>query len=384
MDNIREEIFEISKLIALELTGSLSAEETARLVEWRGRSGRNEKLYAQMLGGEYLRNGFEGMRDADSWRALEQMRLRIEDKGSRRRTGFGRIIGAVSAAACLVVGLWFVWQSQRDDTVQVAPGPEYPTLTLADGSVVRLDVEQRVVAAEGIVVELSGQRKLVYDVPDDLVTDEQPRTHTISVPKGNSFDIVLGDGTHVWLNADSRISFPARFAGGERRVSIEGEVYFEVTKNQDVPFIVESRGQSVTVYGTEFNVNAYEERVVTTLVNGHVGVSAGNTEMDLTPGEQSVFSERTGQIAKRTVNVHECISWREGYFVLEGQSLQAVMNAIGRWYSVDIVWKEPSLFDMEFEGRLPRQATLKETLDILEMTREVKFTLKGNLIEIGK
>lgn len=379
MDTIREEIFEISSLIAAEMTGSLSSSEKVRLEEWRGRSAENEKLYAQMSEQGYFRSDIGRLRDADSWRALEQMRLRIEREGRSRRKGFGRI-GAISIVACLLTAGLFLWI--RPDDVPAAP--DYPTLTLSNGSVVRLDVAERIVAADGAVMELSADRQLVYIMPDDAAVDELPQIHTISVPAGDSFDIVLNDGTHVWLNADSRISFPSRFTGGERRVSVEGEAYFEVAKNPCSPFIVEVRSQSVVVYGTEFNVNAYEDRIVTTLVSGRVGVAAGGMEMELVPGEQSVFSERTGEIVKRNVNAYECVSWRDGYFVLEGQSLQAVMNAIGRWYGREIVWKEPSLFDIEFEGRLPRLTTLKETLDILEKTREVKFTLKGNSIEIGK
>jgi ferric-dicitrate binding protein FerR (iron transport regulator) len=382
---IRKELFEISRLIAAELTESLTDRERERLKKWQGKSPQNGELHRRISGVESLRDDFADIRNADSWQALEQMRLHIDREERTRRPRLDWIVISAASGACLAICLLVLWPARkevRQERNETQSDKYYPTLTMADGNMVRLDTMSKVISAGGAVIEVSDDRRLICDMNEEHTNDMASEIYTISVPRGNTFDIVLGDGTHVWLNAESSISFPLRFGGGERRVSIGGEVYFEVAKDPVVPFMVEARGQSIVVFGTEFNVNAYGDRVVTTLVGGSVAVSADGTDLTLAAGEQSVLED--GRIAKRTVNVAEYVSWREGYFVLEEQSFQSVMEAIGRWYDAGIVWRDPMLYDMEFEGRLPRFATLEETLDILEMTREVKFTIKDNRIEVGQ
>ena len=385
MDKIKEDIFEVSKLVATELAGLLTDAEKRRLDLWRSESEENERLYRRLSQKGGMQGNFERIGETDSWKALEQMRLRIGKQESKRRGKMVWSISAVLAAACFVAGILLFRQASVTDPAGTAARAEanYPTLTMADGNVVRLDTMTKVITAQGMTLEVSGGSRMIYNADVETAEGEADGRHTIYVPRGTTFDIQFSDGTRAWLNADSRISFPSRFASHERRVEIEGEVYFEVEGNREVPFVVETRGQSVIVFGTEFNVNAYGNRVVTTLLNGRVTVVAQSAKADLLPGEQSVFSADSGTIETHAVDAGEYASWRDGYFVLEGQSLESIMKAIGRWYDVDIVWRDPSLHGMEFTGRLPRFDSVEHTLAILEMTREVAFTYKDGRVEVG-
>lgn len=381
MNPIKDELFEISKLIAAELTGAITDGERKMLDNWRN---ENEDTYDRLSVSTHLRADYDYVREADSWKALENMRLKIEKERTRRRRKAFGIWGAAAAAAILLIST-VVIQEDRNDAPHLLSSvrelPPYTMLTLADGSEVRLDNETKILTPEGMTFDIGADHGVVYANGDDAVASEAASgSNTITVPRGCEFDIVLQDGTHVWLNSESRISFPVKFGAKERRVTIEGEAYFEVAKNEQVPFIVEAGAQSITVFGTEFDVNTYDNRVVTTLVNGSVRVHADGQSVDMVPGEQSVVSD--GRIVKQMVDAKEYASWKDGYFVLEGRSFLSVMNSIARWYDVDILWRAPSLYDMEFRGRIPRPDSLEHLLETLEMTKEVKFRINNGVVEI--
>ena len=208
--------------------------------------------------------------------------------------------------------------------------------------------------------------------------------NTLEVPRGAEYELILADGTHVWLNADTRLRYPTCFNTDERRVYLEGEAYFQVTKDTAHPFRVESEAQVVEVLGTQFNVYAYghEERTYTTLVEGKVAVtaSASGQHVQLMPGQQASLGRQGGEIVVGEVNIQQVVDWKNGMFVFDDLSLEAILRKVARWYDVEVFYRNQQAKAIVFKGNLPRYGELPELLKVLENSSEVHFSLKGNTL----
>ncbi len=208
--------------------------------------------------------------------------------------------------------------------------------------------------------------------------------NTLEVPRGAEYELILADGTHVWLNADTRLRYPTCFNTDERRVYLEGEAYFQVTKDTAHPFRVESEAQVVEVLGTQLNVYAYghEERTYTTLVEGKVAVtaSASGQHVQLMPGQQASLGRQGGEIVVGEVNIQQVVDWKNGMFVFDDLSLEAILRKVARWYDVEVFYRNQQAKAIVFKGNLPRYGELPELLKVLENSSEVHFSLKGNTL----
>ena len=257
-------------------------------------------------------------------------------------------------------------------------------LTLADGSTIVLDsaAQGRIASQGNATILKNGNGELAYQVGD--TGKAEAGTNTISTPAGGQYSIKLPDGSQVWLNARSSITFPTAFSGKERRVKVRGEVYFEISKDKSKPFVVDVDGrQQVIVTGTHFNVNAYpdEPEMRTTLLEGAVSVAetnAGGESLQLVPGEQA--SLRTnGQAGRRfrkaTVDVSETVAWKNGLFQFRETSLAAIMRDIERWYNVEVTYPE-GIPQKRFSGKLRRNSKASEILEILKFAG-VNFRIEG-------
>ena len=205
----------------------------------------------------------------------------------------------------------------------------------------------------------------------------------MTTPRGAFYQLTLPDGTAVWLNAASSITFPLKFGTNERRVSITGEVYFEVASNKKRPFIVTANSTQVTVLGTHFNINAYndENAVRTTLIEGQVKVSSNinGQEKMIMPGQQSQ-TDRSGAIRVGNVNIDEVISWKNGVFRFNKTEITSLMRQISRWYNVDVRFEGSPPKDL-FSGTIPKSLKLAELLTVLK-TANVKFEIQGNELTV--
>lgn len=210
----------------------------------------------------------------------------------------------------------------------------------------------------------------------------------IDVPRGGEFVVTLEDSTRVWLNSASRLIYPAHFASDSRKVELEGEAYFEVTHNKDIPFIVESYGQKVKVYGTEFNIRAYPEDgiVYTTLSSGSISLTpaTGGGEVFLSPGKQAVFNKETSKALIRNVDLERVTGWRHGRFVFEEQSLRQIMQDLSRWYDFRYEFEDEDAAETIFMGSIPRYSNFKTAIAILEKSGGLSFKVRDNLIVISK
>lgn len=302
---------------------------------------------------------------------------------------WSKIFVAASTVLAISAGLWF-YQSVYREKVKtrmalvndVKPGKNIATMTLGNGQVINLSDTKR-----GVVIDAA---KLSYNDGSNLerLSNGDSLSHleeiVVATPRGGEYQVVLADGTKVWLNAASSIKFPSSFSGlSQRTVELSGEAYFEVAKikTKHIPFVVSANGQEVEVLGTHFNINAYtdEGSTKTTLLEGLVRVSRlskskeTKTAVVIHPGEQAQFAN--GLIRTSKVDVEDVIAWKEGYFQFNHADLDAIMREISRWYDVKIRY-EGTIAKLEFGGAIQKNLTLSQVLKILNKS-EVHFRMEG-------
>jgi ferric-dicitrate binding protein FerR (iron transport regulator) len=256
-------------------------------------------------------------------------------------------------------------------------------LTLAGGRKIVLNdaATGEIARQSGITITKTDDGQIVYSVAAE---DGQILQNTISTPRGGQYRVILPDGTNVLLNAASSLVYPTAFKGVERLVQLNGEAYFEVAKNKNMPFRVKSGGQTVEVLGTHFNINAYEDEnsIKTTLVEGAVKVSSSIGSSLIVPGQQAVLSrEGNGAIFRRNVNIDKEIAWKDGMFSFENDDVKSVMRSIARWYNVDVSYKG-DLSDIVFSGEIFRTAKLSEVFEILKLNN-VQLDVQGKTIIVS-
>ncbi|MRG44206.1 DUF4974 domain-containing protein [Chitinophaga sp. SYP-B3965] len=264
----------------------------------------------------------------------------------------------------------------------IVPGGKKAILTLADGSSITLDDAQKG------KLTMQGHTNIVKQDEGELVYDQQTTTssitlyNTIRTPRGGEYQVVLPDGSKVWLNAASSLRFPTEFSGKERRVELTGEAYFEVAKNKLSPFIATVNGMEVTVLGTHFNIKAYEDEanIRTTLLEGAVRVTLQEQSVVLAPGQQAAVLSGNKNIKVRQVDVEEQVAWKNGYFHFSGEKIAVVMKQLERWYDLDIVYEgQPT---HHFTGTISRNADITKVLKTLEMTGGARFRTEGRKITV--
>jgi len=328
-------------------------------------------------------------RDSD-WAGMIE---RIVQEPARERNRFlmNRWWMAAAVLVCIVCGVWLmVSRSKSKPSVtntiskvqEVLPGKQGAILTLADGRQIVLDsAGNGSIGLEGNMVARHDGTQLVYEKNEPGKKGGSATTvafNTLSTPRGRQFQLVLPDGSKVWLNAASSIRYPVVFNSDERRVEITGEVYFEVEKveganNKKLPFIVNippqpgGLGGAIEVLGTHFNVNAYddEESIKTTLLEGRVKVGAGAASAFLQPGQQALITGQQNNIPVKSTDVQAAVAWKNGLFNFQDVPLQQVMRQLARWYDVEITY-ENGIPEIEFGGKMGRDLTLSNVLSFLE------------------
>ena len=184
----------------------------------------------------------------------------------------------------------------------------------------------------------------------------------------------------MWLNAETRLRYPVAFAGTERRVELTGEAYFEVSKDATRPFIVRANGVDVRVLGTSFNVAAYGAEVVTTLVEGRVAVEAGSERVTLEPDRQAVWDGERMEV--RQVDASNYGLWRKGIFYFEDRRLEEILDALARWYGVEVFYVNPETKDMRFTVEIKRYENIDAILRRIAQTERVHFGVSGRTVTV--
>ncbi|GEP96112.1 FecR family protein [Chitinophaga cymbidii] len=254
------------------------------------------------------------------------------------------------------------------------PGGSKATLTLADGSVVTLDSAGNQVLQQGNTAVRQQGGQLSYDAQGDASTISY---NTLRTPRGGQFQVKLPDGTKVWLNAASSISYPTAFQGRERMVQVTGEAYFEVTKDAAMPFRVKvNELATIEVLGTNFNINAYEDEaaIYTTLLEGAVRVRKGTQSATLRPGQQAQID--AGIKVVKDADIEKAVAWKNGVFDFRNARLKDVMRELARWYDITVVY-QGNVPEREFWGKMGRNLTLSQVLKGIEGTG-VNFEIQDN------
>ena len=305
---------------------------------------------------------------------------------------------AAAIALLLAVGSYFFWFTQEKPVItkkdprpvknEIVPGGNRATLTLADGRTIDLDEATAGEIAQEGKSRITKLRDGVLTYSSASAADASPNTalatNTLSTPRGGQYRLVLPDGSAVWLNAASAITYPAAFSTNERRVSIKGEAYFEVAK-KNIPFVVDVEGGvSVMVLGTKFNVNAYtdEPAIKTTLIEGSVRLQSNKsvlTSLTLEPGQQGQLGNQKLVLANDP-DLEAVLAWKNGFFNFNGIKLEEAMRQIARWYDVEVTYagKIPNL---SFGGSIGKNLELSEVLSGLQLMG-VHFKVDGKKITV--
>ena len=352
----------------------------------------------------YRQKAYQDAEFPESEEAVGDSMLSRLNREIKPRTGRVLHIKWLAAASILVIfGVsWllvskFTGRANKDNNAlaqknDIPPGRNKAILTLANGSKIALtDTEKGEIASQnGIQITKSAKGQLIYTIkasgnPNTASGITQPLAfNTIETPKGGQFQVILPDGSKVWLNAFSSLKFPVNFnSAKERRVELKGEAYFEVVHNQALPFRVITNKQVIEDLGTRFNVNAYDDEVSskTSLLQGKVRITAGGKTTLLIPGQQAAVANG---IKVSEINTEEVIAWKNGYFNFDDEKLENIMKSVARWYNVAVVFEDESLKNETFGAITTRFSNISTLLKIMEQTGDARFSIEGSTIKIRK
>ncbi len=382
---------EIHELLLAYLRDDISEEEMIRLQGWLDENERHRKLLDELRDKEVLQQEIGAYASFDTSRRWIQLKEEM-DKTSRKRRLLLRVWKSVAAVFVVAVagGLlyWQITDSARpvEEQVlvaQIRPGETQAVLITGKGQQLLLQ------GLKDTCLDITGNETLKISKDGSLeyslsALSRMPEWHTLQVPRGGEYKIVLDDGTEIWLNSASELKYPAHFVGNERRVCLVGEAYFQVARNEAAPFIVETRDMDVKVLGTSFNVSAYEdeENSHATLVEGRVEVDdkVNGEKVTLTPGEQALLQGK--EMVVREVNTKLYSMWRLDRFTFASEDMEGVIRKLSRWYNVNFFFSNSSMKQKRFTGSLPKYSDISQVLKMIEMTTDIKFQVKGNTIII--
>lgn len=315
---------------------------------------------------------------------------KFRQKHSRRSNRYWITMGvAIGMAASFLLILAFSWLTGYNglskDTVVY--------FTATDGS--NQDITLQTTSGAHISLDNLLAREELDQVGTGLMQTDSARleytesvakveTHLLSTPRGKTFEVVLGDGSKIWLNADSRLEYPSRFVGDRRVVKLYGEAYFQISKDEKRPFIVETDGLQTIVLGTEFNVRNYKkESSHVTLIEGSVKVNntANEYSVVLSPGENARIME-DGSLGVQKVDVDTYIYWRDGYFYFDNRTFADIMQDIGRWYNVNVVFDDARVMDYKLRYFCKRDEGIEKAVERLQYLKKAQVSLEGNTVYI--
>ncbi|WP_426791324.1 FecR family protein [Sphingobacterium sp. WOUb80] len=294
-----------------------------------------------------------------------------------------RLWQAAASLVFLCAVSFYIFKQQADQSPTPAekqsssihPATDKAILTLGNGKKIMLDESKNgELSTEGnIHINKLKPGNLVYTAGKNI--DKVP-INTLATPRGGRYQLTLADGTQVWLNAQSSISYPSAFRGSSREVTISGEVYFEVAHNAAMPFRVRSENQLIEVLGTHFNVNTYKakSRTKTTLLSGSIALTNAHRRVILKPGEQGIVTGESMSI--KNVDPAEVIAWKEGYFDFTDADIGSVVDELGRWYNVDIQYQGAATSET-FTGRIPRSWPFEKVLNLLKTFKSIQVEMQG-------
>ncbi|HEX5552084.1 MAG TPA: FecR domain-containing protein [Chitinophagaceae bacterium] len=402
----------ISELVLKFLQEELSPEEQMELEDWR-QDPENAVLFRELITPEHLHNGIKSVYGVEQSKERIYNRVLAEMPARKGRSAqrFQRIYrlyhdrwAAAVAALLLIAGGGYMWihfksaqraihpavKLVRDD---IPPGGNKAVLTLGNGARIILDSARTgQLASQGNTKIIKAGSGLLTYHPLPAGPSPAPVTYnTLTTPKGGQYQLVLPDGTKVWLNAASSIRYPTSFTGKVRTVETTGETYFEVAHNQEKPFKVKIGNAVVRDLGTHFNINAYtnEPLMKITLLEGSVSVSRNDREaeretgnMALLPGQQAQISRQGGIDIVSNVNVEKEIAWKNGLFYFREIGVHELMKRLERWYDIQVEYVAGYHNTYHFTGEISRNVPISRVLEMVEQTGVAKFNITGKTVTV--
>lgn len=320
------------------------------------------------------------------WRAIEA--YRGEGRNARRRHQRWYWAAAVILPLLVVGGtLYFSWQKPKQQVVAraevIESGSSRATLVMAGGERVDLASLTDTLLREGEVeIRLDSSRGVTYQAKDAKVNKVE--YNKIIVPRKGEYQLILADGSKVYLNSESELRFPTAFPGKERRVYLKGEGYFEVAANAEKPFIVTVGETDVRVLGTKFNIKNYqdEQSIVATLVEGTICLSISSLPMR--PGQQSIFNKSTHENIIREVDTKLYTAWKDGRFIFKSAPLESILKQLSRWYDIYFEYEDENLKNLPFSGNVRKYEDGNIILELLKSTGRINFIQNGKIIYVKK
>lgn len=349
---------------------------------------------------EDLREEFERVRrltalEANKAKMWKQVQSRMNNN-SRYQVKRYLKYAAIIVAFVLAGGTWWMVKENPEEIISVelsetsmlSPGTPKAYILFSSGQRMDLTTTEHdtMIMEKGMQVRVGSSGKISY-IPGDSgsILKQEIVYNTIVVPRGGEYKLELADGTLVWLNSDSELRYPVKFAGSQRDVWLKGEGYFEVSKNPEKSFRVVVDDMIVKVLGTSFNINAYKDRgnILTTLVSGKVDIQdmSGKSLVVMSPNQQVDF--RHGKISVQEVDVTRFVSWIDGKFYFNDMTLENIMSQLQRWYDIEVFFVDEELKSYPFTGVIRRDFTAGQIFEIIEKTTRVKFNVRGKCVTVN-
>lgn len=248
------------------------------------------------------------------------------------------------------------------------------------------NTDENVVKSAGTLLRKKDTLELAYAANVDArIPEEKVEMHRLSTPRGKDFKIILEDGTIVWMNAESSLIYPSKFSSEKRMVCLKGEAYFKVAKNTECPFVISTDRMQVQVLGTELNVRNYVSKDShVTLINGQVKVLDSTNEENfvlLRPGEDALLNEENAFVIKN-IDTESYVYWKEGYFYFDDVPLSEVVQELGRWYNINVIFEKKDLMDLRIRYFCVRSEPLERAIDLLNRMKKMNVRLSGNTVYI--
>jgi transmembrane sensor len=397
-----EKASHIASLIVGDMQNKLSTDERQELNAWLQENGDNYLLYEELMDEEKLGNDLNELHNYDHTQAYEKLSQKIFAGEVTGKRVYFRIWWYTAAALLLLVagGIAYFALNKPQKAIlpqstvvaqKKSPGTPPDTkkavLILADGSNIPLnEIINGNIAKQGhVTIQKNQNGQLEYK--SSGAASSKAGSNILRTPRGGEYQVLLEDGTKIWLNSASTLQFPVHFNDDDRRVVLTGEAYFEIAKavnpktNHKKSFIVSVDNMEVQAIGTAFNISAYKEddRSQTTVVEGLVKVNRNNHSNMVQPGKKLIAGDSTVTI--EDADIKQEIAWKNGEFVFRNTSLKMVMNELGRWYDMDVVYA-PGVPSLHFSGEVQRESDITKVLQMLEYTGGVTFTISKRIITV--
>lgn len=386
--------FHISSLLARRFYGTLTAAEEAELEVWMNKDADNREILERLLSESIRRQEIEQLNEFDERTALKNVWARIgqpENRGrSLLRSYMIRIAAAAAVVITLSVGFWIFKEkspakrlSDKVEKTEISPGVNKAVLILSNGTKIDLQAAKsgNIAYQAGALVSKRANGKIDYGSAAGATAPGTVVFNTLAVPKGGQYELTLPDGTRVWLNAASSLTYPVAFTAKERVVRLTGEAYFEVAKHPGKPFLVNvDDKQTVEVLGTHFDIRAYNDDpdIRTTLLEGSVKINAKNSHTIIKPGQMAVNTLKAPMIV-RNADLDEVMGWKNGLFVFNDEHMEDVLRMVARWYDVDVEY-QTDVSQKKLRGIVSKYKSIRELLDNITITSGIHYKIEGRRV----